>query len=213
MEDAITDWLSSYGVIAVFLLMAMNGSLSAPPSELILSYTGILIAKGVLPLPQAVIASVLGNWVGACVLYVIGRQFGEHVILATRNKLTKLPYGLRFLAKALPTRQTIDHYSRRHNSVFPWWILYCRCLPIIRSVISIPAGISRVPFLVFSLLTATGAFFWTIVWTSLGYCSENQHTFGQGASYTLLALFGLLLLFLLRTLHGYMSNKRTQCAE
>lgn len=208
MEDTITIWLSSYGTVAILVLMAVNGSMSMPPSEVVLSCAGIMAAKGIIPLHYALIAAVLGNWLGASILYFSGRFWGETAIVTTREKLAGLPCGLGLLASVLPSRETIAHYAHQHRTTFPWWILYCRCLPVIRSVVSIPAGISHISYALFSVLTVAGAFIWTILWGALGFLTEKQAAFGKASSYVALLLFGVMFLFLLKAIHKYLSNNR-----
>jgi len=210
MEQTITEWISNYGIVAIFFLMIINGSLSAPPSEVVLSCAGILVARGIVPLQYAVLSAVAGNWIGALILYFVGKKYGETTILSARSWLKKLPTGINLLAEILPSKRTIHRYSERCQTTVPWWLFYCRCIPVIRSVISIPAGISKISFGIFSVLTTLGASLWALVWIVLGYLAEKQTSTTKPIAYLLLILSGGLLLFLLKAFHKYMTNKRIQ---
>jgi len=210
MEQTITEWISNYGVLAIFVLMILNGSLSAPPSEIILACAGIFAAKGVVPISHALISAVLGNWIGTSILYFLGRKFGEQAIVAVRQKFVNLPFGLSLFSSMLPTKGTIRRYAKRHHTSFPWWLFYCRCFPVIRSMISIPAGVSRISYGVFSTLTVLGALTWAGAWMVLGFLTESQGSVGKLTAYISLTLFGCLVLFMLKVFHRYMSNKRIE---
>ena len=210
MLDYVTTWISAYGLIAIFLLMFLNGTISAPPSEFILGVGGIVAAQGIIGLHEAFFASAAGNYCGAILLYFYGKRYGEQTIIIARKKLANLPLGLSIVAGVLPQRSTLRRYALRHNESVPWWLLYCRCLPVIRSVVSVPAGISGVSVVVFTILSFAGISLWAMFWIGVGFVAESQNKIDRVYSYTIAVLAGVLMIVLLRVTHRYVSNQRME---
>ncbi|HJZ62659.1 MAG TPA: DedA family protein [Miltoncostaeaceae bacterium] len=146
LVDFLTSQVGSYGAVAVFLLMVLESALIPVPSEAIMLYGGFLVARGQESLVVIVIAGVLGNLIGSWIAYWIGRAKGREWALR-----------LKFLHVTEARLERADRWFDRWGS---WAVLLSRCIPIVRTFISLPAGIARMPFWRFTILTVIGCIPW-----------------------------------------------------
>lgn len=144
-----TDQVGAYGVLAVFLLMILESACIPVPSEAIMIYGGFLVSQGDESLFWIVAAGVAGNVIGSWIAYSVGRYRGREWALRW--------HWLHITPKRL---DTADHWFGRYGS---WAVLISRCLPIIRTFISLPAGIARMPFWRFTTLTLVGCIPWVLL--------------------------------------------------
>ena len=149
------DYFGVYGFLAVFFLMTLESACIPIPSEIIMLYAGALVARGNMTLLEATAAGAMGNLMGSWLAYGAGMYGG-------RPMLEK--YGKYILI----TRKKLDLADR-------WWLRYgdaavffSRLLPIIRTFISLPAGISRMRFGRFTLYTLLGSIPWSFMLAWLG---------------------------------------------
>ncbi|GBE58299.1 inner membrane protein YghB [bacterium BMS3Abin01] len=149
------DYFGVYGFLAVFFLMTLESACIPIPSEVIMLYAGALVARGNMTLLEATAAGAMGNLVGSWLAYGAGMYGG-------RPMLEK--YGKYILI----TRKKLDLADR-------WWqrygdaaVFFSRLLPIIRTFISLPAGISRMRFGRFTLYTLLGSIPWSLMLAWLG---------------------------------------------
>lgn len=147
-----------WGVIAGCLagLMLLNGFASTPPSELTLASAGILVSRGVISLEAAVVACILGNVAGAWLLFIAARRFG-------RRPVTRLLDQLPFTSAAL-----LDKVETAFEKRGPAIVLVARCIPNVRSVVSVPAGLSSMSSSKFLWFTSCGVSVWAALWVFLG---------------------------------------------
>jgi membrane protein DedA with SNARE-associated domain len=144
--DFATEQVGSYGLLAVLLLMVLESACIPVPSEAIMLYGGFLVAIGNENLVLMIGAGVLGNVVGSWIAYSVGRYRGRDWALR-----------LRWLHITERRLDAADRWFERWGS---WAVLVSRCLPVIRTFISLPAGVARMPFARFSLLTLLGCIPW-----------------------------------------------------
>jgi membrane protein DedA with SNARE-associated domain len=146
LVDFLTSQVGSYGAVAVFLLMVAESALIPVPSEAIMLYGGFLVARGQESLAVIVIAGVAGNLIGSWIAYWIGRARGRD--WALRWKFLHI------------TEARLDRADRWFDRWGSWAVLLSRCIPIVRTFISLPAGIARMPFGRFTVLTVIGCIPW-----------------------------------------------------
>ena len=160
-----TDVIDTIGLAGVALLVALESIFPPIPSELVLLLTGFNVETGRFPLVPAIVLATVGSVVGAWVLYGLGAWIrGERLE--------------RFLARAGRwIGLTADDVAKG----FAWFdrhggkvVLYGRLVPVVRSVVSIPAGAERMPFGRFTLLTAAGSLLWNTVWIVVGELLGHQ---------------------------------------
>ena len=144
-----TDQVGSYGALAVLILMILESACIPVPSEAIMLYGGFLVSQGEASLFMIVAAGVAGNVIGSWIAYGVGRYKGREWALRW--------HWLHITPKRL---DTADHWFARYGS---WAVLISRCLPIIRTFISLPAGIARMPFWRFTILTLVGCIPWVLL--------------------------------------------------
>ncbi|MDX6647528.1 MAG: hypothetical protein QOK40_3255 [Miltoncostaeaceae bacterium] len=146
LVDFATSQVGSYGAIAVLLLMVLESACIPVPSEAIMLYGGFLVARGQTSLIAIIVAGVAGNLIGSWLAYGAGRWKGREWVLRVR------------WLHVTPERLALaDRWFERRGS---WAVLASRCLPIVRTFISLPAGIARMPFGRFSVLTLVGCIPW-----------------------------------------------------
>jgi membrane protein DedA with SNARE-associated domain len=152
--DVATEFIGSAGVVAVFLLMTLESACIPIPSEAIMLFAGFAVSKGELTLFGIVVAGVLGNLVGSWTAYAVG-YYGR-LDLLEKNKLIHIsPKHLKWA----------DDWFERYGS---WTVFFSRMLPIIRTFISLPAGVAKMPFWRFSLFTLAGSIPWVLALALIG---------------------------------------------
>jgi membrane protein DedA with SNARE-associated domain len=152
--NAATEFISSAGLPAVFLLMALESVCIPIPSEAIMLFAGFAVSKGELTVAGIVAAGVLGNLIGSLVGYGIG-YFGR-VDLLERNRL--------FHVSPARLAQTEGWFERYGSAT----VFFSRMLPLVRTFVSVPAGVARMPLGRFSLLTTLGSIPWVLALALLG---------------------------------------------
>src|SRR6476646_9270383 len=152
--DVATEFIGSAGVVAVFVLMTLESACIPIPSEAIMLFAGFAVSKGELTLFGVVAAGVLGNLVGSWIAYAVG-YYGR-LDLLEKNKLIHIsPKHLKWA----------DDWFERYGS---WTVFFSRMLPIIRTFISLPAGVAKMPFWRFTTYTLAGCIPWVLMLALIG---------------------------------------------
>ena len=157
---AITDWLVSVmdtvGGIGVAFAIALESIFPPIPSEVILPLAGFTAARGSFNLVEAIVWATVGSVLGAWALYGISRWVGLHRIHRAVDKIPGVDRG------------DVDKADRWFTKYGHWSVLIGRVIPVVRSLISIPAGFNRMNFLTFTGWTLLGSAVWNTVLCSLG---------------------------------------------
>ena len=160
MEEFIIKVMNDYGYIGVFLLIMAENLFPPIPSEAVLSFAGFMTTVTDITAFGMVLCATLGSFCGGLLFYLAGMFFGVERI----KILTQSPVGR--LVGIKP-----DHIENAHK----WFckrgtktVFLCRFVPVIRSLISIPAGISRLNFAKFAVYTMAGSGIWNTVIISAG---------------------------------------------
>jgi membrane protein DedA with SNARE-associated domain len=152
--NVCTDFISSTGLPAVFALMALESACVPVPSEAIMLFAGFSVSNGDLTLFGIVAAGVLGNLVGSWIAYAVG-YYGR-IDLLEKNKLIHIsPKHLKWA----------DDWFERYGSAT---VFFSRMLPIVRTFISLPAGVAKMPFWRFTFLTLLGCIPWVLMLSLVG---------------------------------------------
>ncbi|KIL51572.1 hypothetical protein KP77_10840 [Jeotgalibacillus alimentarius] len=165
MENWLTDIMSEYGYIGVLLLIALENIFPPIPSEIILTFGGFMTVESTMTIPGVVLAATAGSVIGAVLLYWVGLQLDVERLEKIVNRWGHV---LRITKKDI---HRADAWFDRYG---PWTVFFCRFVPLIRSLISIPAGMSNMKFPLFLVLTAIGTLIWNIVLVSLGASLGNS---------------------------------------
>ncbi|VEG12119.1 DedA family protein [Moraxella cuniculi] len=162
------DWLSQWilsiidnlGSAGIALMMFLENVFPPIPSELIMPAAGFAASLGKINLLMVIIAGTVGSVLGALPLYYLGSKFDEVRLLRLVNR-----YGKYLLISPQDIQNSQRWFDKYGKSV----VFFGRMIPAIRSLISIPAGMARMPLLPFLILTAIGSFLWSTLLAYAGF--------------------------------------------
>lgn len=168
MQNFIIEFMNSFGYFGVFLLIAIENIFPPIPSEVILLFGGFMTTYTKLNIIFMIIASTLGSLIGAIVLYYIGKIFNK-------ERLKKIISGK--IGKILRLKNSdIDKADKWFDTKGNKTVFFCRFIPIVRSLISIPAGMSEMPIIKFLIYTIFGSLIWNTVLIITGKMVGNNWT-------------------------------------
>ncbi|MNW34284.1 Inner membrane protein YqjA [compost metagenome] len=159
MENWITSFMEEYGYLGIMLMIALENVFPPIPSEVILTFGGFMTTTSELTVPGVVVAATTGSVLGAVILYGVGR-----ILSVERMESIVERWGHILRVKKEDIRKA-DAWFDKYG---PWTVLFCRMIPLIRSLISIPAGMSGMNFWVFLFFTTIGTLIWNVVLVSIG---------------------------------------------
>lgn len=159
MENWLTQIISEYGYIGIAFLIAIENVFPPLPSEVILTFGGFMTTTSNLSFVGVVISSTVGSVIGAIILYIIGLQLDV-------ERLEKIVDRWGHILRV--TKSDVHKADAWFDKYGPWTVFFCRFIPLIRSLISVPAGMSNMNFGVFLLFTTLGTFIWNVVLVYLG---------------------------------------------
>jgi membrane protein DedA with SNARE-associated domain len=154
------DFVESAGYIGVFLMIVLENVFPPIPSEAILPLAGFLAGEGRFWLPAVIIAATLGAVAGALILYYVAYAIGDQRVRWLINR-----YG-KWFAVSEKDLDTANDWFDRHGGTA---VLICRLVPIVRSLVSLPAGLRRMPLHSFILYTAIGSGLWNTILIVAGW--------------------------------------------
>ncbi|GAB2512399.1 DedA family protein [Lysobacter humi (ex Lee et al. 2017)] len=160
MDDWITRMLDAGGYAGLALLMFVENVFPPIPSELVMPLAGFMVSQGRFTLWGAALAGTLGSVLGALGFYALGRWVGGERIRGFARR-----HG-RWLTLSPRDIDRAERWFERHGV---WVVLLGRLVPGVRSLISIPAGIHRMPLPRFVVATAVGSFAWSAGLAWLGF--------------------------------------------
>ena len=192
MDALIISLINKFGYLAIFLLITIENVFPPIPSEVILTFSGFLTTYTNLNVILVIVSSVLGSMVGAYILYYAGK-------ILNKERLKKLVRGK--IGKILRLKETdiekADHWfdTKGNKSVF-----FCRFVPVVRSLISIPAGMSEMSVAKFSLYTFTGSLIWNTVLILVGAKLKDSWNLAidiiDKYKYIVIGIFAVILIIL-----------------
>lgn len=165
MNEIILQIMDKFGYFGIAFLIAIENVFPPIPSEVILTFGGFMTPNTNMTITGVIIVSTIGSVIGAIILYLLGR-------LLTKERLYKLVDGrigkiLRFKKQDIDKSE--EWFSKKGKST----VLFCRFIPIVRSLISIPAGMTKMEFSLFLIYTIIGSAIWNSVLTYLGFAAGN----------------------------------------
>jgi membrane protein DedA with SNARE-associated domain len=165
MSDWIIQTITDLGYLGIFLLMLLESIFPPIPSELIIPFAGFSAARGELDFLGVLLAATSGAVVGMIPWYLAGRFFGLERVRFLADR-----FGRWFTLNA----EEIDAATGWFTRFGPVIVFFGRLIPIIRTLISVPAGLARLPALLFFGASALGALLWNITLVGAGYLL-NEH--------------------------------------
>lgn len=165
----MTDWIISImeqlGYFGIALLMFLDNVFPPIPSEVIMPSAGFAASKGQLLLSGVIIAGSIGSLVAAALLYWVGRKIPNQSIFNWVDR-----YGKYLFIKSEDVKKALDWFEKYGHRV----VFFGRMVPAVRSLISIPAGMSHMPFWKFMLYSSVGTIIWTTFLACVGYYFGNN---------------------------------------
>jgi membrane protein DedA with SNARE-associated domain len=149
------NWVLTGGYVGIIILMAMESSIFPVPSEIVIPPAAFLAAQGKLSFVGVIIAGTVGSYLGAAITYWVSRLVGRPLILK---------YG-RFVLLSPKKLEDAERWLVRYEAS---GVFFARLLPVVRHLISIPAGLVRMNFGTFSVVTVVGSALWCWVLAHLG---------------------------------------------
>jgi membrane protein DedA with SNARE-associated domain len=166
MFDWITGLVENGGYLTIAFLMLAENVFPPIPSELIMPLAGFTAARGELNLPLAVLAGSLGSVAGATIWYYVGLFLGFD-----RLKKASARYG-RWMGVSPEDLDRAQAFFLRHSGKA---VFLGRLVPAIRTLISVPAGVVRMPLTPFLIYSTISTFVWTSLLAAAGYLLEGQY--------------------------------------
>lgn len=199
-------WVVDWGYWGVIVLMAMESSILPVPSEVVVPPAAILAAMpdGTMNFWGVVLAGTIGSYIGSVIMYVCALWVGRPIIYR---------FGKYFFMPQHKV-ETAEIFMRKYSTA---GIFFSRFLPVIRHLISIPAGMARVNFAMFSLTTITGSAIWCWVLAWFGDKVGREHPGILNSPEELIAavkaeshliVAGVLLLAVLYALMKYLTREK-----
>jgi membrane protein DedA with SNARE-associated domain len=179
LANFITSIIGASGYLGVVFLMAVESACIPLPSEVIMPFSGFLVATGTFNLWWLVLAGTLGNVLGSWIAYGVGKAGGRPLIEK---------YGKYILVSHKDLDRADNWFAKFGDRA----VLISRLLPVVRTFISFPAGVAKMPFWKFTAFTALGAFpfvlFLAWIGQILGENWETIRAYFRGADYLILAV-------------------------
>ena len=195
MQQFLLHIIEQFGYLGVFFLILLENVFPPIPSEVILLFSGFFSTYTNLSVLYMIVASTLGSFLGAIILYYIGKIFNKERL----KKIVNGRLGKILFLKEKDIDKADEWFDNKGNkSVF-----FCRFVPIVRSLISIPAGMSEMPMGKFIIYTICGSMIWNTVLICLGY------KLGDNWEYvlTILDKYQMVAIVILVIIFGYVIIK------
>jgi membrane protein DedA with SNARE-associated domain len=178
----ITAFISHTGYISVFLLMVGESMFLPIPSEAVMPFAGFLIADGHFSFPLVILVSTLGSITGSLISYFIGAHLGE-------------PFVEKFGKFFLINRDDLEATKRFFGRFGEITILISRFIPVVRHLISLPAGVGRMNLFKFCAYTVIGASLWNAFLAWVGFFLKHKWNTVMKYSHTIdLVVIGILVI-------------------
>jgi membrane protein DedA with SNARE-associated domain len=156
LTAALSNFVASYGLLAVLVLMVVESCGLPFPSEVTMPVAGLLAAAGHLNVVAVIVTGAFANLIGSLIAYWLAARFGEPLLLGPGRYAGIRRHHL----------ELADGWFQRWGL---WAVFFGRMLPVIRTYISFPAGLARVDLARFAILTFAGALPWCAALTLVGY--------------------------------------------
>ncbi|WP_458120467.1 DedA family protein [Paenibacillus sp. Z6-24] len=189
MQNWITSFMEEYGYLGIALIIALENVFPPIPSEIVLPFGGFMTTNSSLSVIGVIIAATIGSVVGAIILYGVGRALDVERL---EKIIDRWGHILRI------KKEDVHRADAWFDKYGYWTVLFCRMVPLVRSLISIPAGMSNMRFGMFLLFTTIGTVIWNTILVTVGAAlGENWHSITNfmdiysNIAYTIIAVAGI----------------------
>lgn len=149
MENLVIEIMNNFGYLGIGLLILIENLFPPLPSELILTFGGFMTIDTSMTVIGVILFSTVGSLLGAIALYYIGKILNKERLI----KIVKSKYGKLLKIKPKDIESADKWFDTKGNKT----VFFCRFVPVVRSLISIPAGMSEMPMLKFIIYTTFGS--------------------------------------------------------
>lgn len=190
MQEFIINMINQLGYLGIFLLVVIENIFPPIPSEFILIFAGVFTTYTSLSCSSVILYATLGSLVGAYILYFVGFLLNKERL----KRFVESKIGRMLRLKVADVEKADTFFVNRGNKA----VFFCRFVPIVRSLISIPAGMSRMPLFRFTIYTTIATVIWNFVLVFLGSVvgSNWNHVVTFFSNYSSLVRIFLIFLFL-----------------
>lgn len=205
MQALIIDIINKFGYLGVLLLIAIENIFPPIPSEIILTFGGFMtkMPNSSLTIVGVIIAATLGSLLGAIALYYIGKILNKERL----KKIVSGKIGKILFLKPKDIEKADKWFDEKGNKT----VFFCRFVPVIRSLISIPAGMSEMKMSKFLIYTIAGSVIWNTVLVVLGsIVGENWESVAAAFdTYSKITVIVLGILFIILVSIFYYKKRKT----
>ena len=203
MEAIIISMVNKFGYLGIILLIAIENIFPPIPSEVILTFGGFATTISNITVIGTIIASTVGSVLGAMALYWIGRFLNEERIDKLADSKAGKVLGLE--------KQDIHKAFSWFDSKGKFAVFFGRFIPIVRSLVSIPAGMAKMAMIPFLILTTVGSLIWNTVLITLGRIAGASWSkiAGYVGGYSDVVLIGFIIIFILGIVAFYLKKSGT----
>ena len=200
MLDFSISIIEAVGLFGAAFLIALEVIVLPIPSELVLLLTGVNAGRGSFSFIGAVLATTAGSLIGAAALYMIGWWVSEERIRLLVRRFGKyIGFRLKDFDKAV-------HWFERHGVPI---VLFGRLIPVVRSLVSIPAGLTRMSPVKFFAFTGIGSLVWNTAWISAGFVlGENWEVAERFSSVIDYVVYAVLAFILIQLVIRFIKARR-----
>ncbi len=186
-SSLIIQLIQSTGYLGIFILMTLESTLIPIPSEVVMPFSGFLVEQHHLSFLWVVVAGTLGNLAGSLIAYGLGFWLEENLVFSLIRK-----YGKFLLFSTHDYEKSKKWFTNYGDKA----VLVSRVLPVVRTFISLPAGVCRMNIKKFSVFTVIGSLFWSIFLISIGYYlgSKWNNFEGYFRKFDIVIVIGVMLL-------------------
>jgi membrane protein DedA with SNARE-associated domain len=201
LVEHFTEWIEAGGYLGVMMLMTLESMVAPVPSEAVMPFAGFLIFEGKFTFLGVIFFSTVGSIIGSLLSYYAGAYGGR-------------PFIKRFGKFLLLDESHLGMTERFFNKHGDKTIFISRFIPVVRHLISIPAGVGKMNLVKFSVYTIVGAGIWNAFLTYIGYILRENWTivrkYSEIVDIFVVALLIIGLVYLLYHLYGYRKSLRKQ---
>ncbi len=204
MTNWIIDFMNQFGYLGITFLIALENVFPPIPSEVILTFGGFMTTKTTMTVQGVILFSTIGSLLGAAILYGVGNLLS----MERMEKLLDGKVGKILHLKKEDVSKAYDWFNTKGKIT----VLICRCIPVIRSLISIPAGMASMNFWVFFLFTTIGSLVWNTVLVLLGKAASDSWAkiVEKTDTFTHITIVVLGILFVIFVFWFYKKKKKSK---
>lgn len=193
MENFVIEIMNNYGYLGIGLLILIENLFPPIPSELILTFGGFMTIDSNMTIIGVIIASTIGSLLGAIALYYVGKILNKERLI----KLVKSKYGKLLRIKPKDIESADKWFDTKGNKT----VFFCRFVPVVRSLISIPAGMSEMPMMKFIIYTLFGSLIWNTLLIYVGAFAGDKKDYilniiDSASNVILIAIVVVCLIFI-----------------